>query len=116
MLIADDEALIRWALRQHFARTFRIVEAGTVAEAADVIRAVGRALSVTLLDLQMPDGTGLALLELLRTQSPACAIVVITACSDEVLLARARASGVRAVLAKPVEMPVLLRTIAATHE
>lgn len=116
MLIVDDEALIRWALRQQFERAFRIVEAGTVAEATELIQACGQALGVTLLDLQMPDGIGLVLLDLLRVHSPECVAIVITACADETLLASAQASGARAVLAKPVEMPMLLRTLSTIHE
>lgn len=113
MLIADDEALIRWALRQQFRKAFRIVEAGTVAEAADAIQSCGQGLGVTLLDLEMPDGIGLVLLDLLRVHSPECVVIVITACADETLLASAQASGVRAVLAKPIEMPTLLRTLSS---
>jgi response regulator of citrate/malate metabolism len=62
----------------------------------------------------MPDGIGLVLLDLLRVHSPECVVIVITACADETLLASAQASsGVRAVLAKPIEMPTLLRTISS---
>lgn len=116
MLIADDEALIRWALRQQFSSSFTIVEAGSVAEASELIRDLGRGLRVTLLDLQMPDGTGLLLLDLLRAHAPTCVVVVITACSDEQLLAQARASGAKAVLAKPVEIPTLRRTLNLLYE
>lgn len=116
MLIADDEALIRWSLRQQFGSTFSVVEAGTVAEAADVIQSCGESLEVTLLDLEMPDGLGLVLLDLLRVHSPACVAIVITACADEFLLASAQASGARAVFAKPIEMSQLHRALTASHE
>lgn len=116
MLIADDEPLIRWALRQQFADLFRVVEAGTIAEATEVIQAVGGALRVTLLDLEMPDGTGLDVIEVLRLHAPSCEVVVITACADEGLLASARASGAKAVLGKPVDVTLLRRTLILQPE
>jgi DNA-binding NtrC family response regulator len=77
VLIVDDEELVRWSLRQCLTIDGRSIrEAGSVAEAIGQIDA---GPDVVLLDLQLPDGDGLAVLALFRERLPDTPVVLMTA-------------------------------------
>jgi CheY-like chemotaxis protein len=77
VLIADDDATIRSTLAEAVqAWGYRTVEAATLAETlAFVDREQPHAL---LLDVKLPDGSGIAALDQLRKRSPELVIIVIT--------------------------------------
>ena len=65
--------------------------------------------ALVLLDIDLPDGSGLEVLELMRSQ-PRLAevpVLVVSAAADEELLAEARAMGAAASLLKPVDLQQL---------
>jgi DNA-binding NtrC family response regulator len=81
VLIVDDEELVRWSLRERLLeRGFRVLVAGTLAVAREHLSAGG--IDVALLDLRLPDGEGLALLD--EPGSPAAAILMTAHRSVEV--------------------------------
>lgn len=67
--------------------------------------------ALVLLDLDLPDGSGLEILELMRREPRLAAIpvLVVSAAADEELLAEARAKGASASLLKPVDLQQLRR-------
>jgi Response regulator containing CheY-like receiver, AAA-type ATPase, and DNA-binding domains len=85
--------------------------------AADSIQATGIALRqkvhVILLDIGLPGGDGLMLLDRLRanTRTRAIPIIVATAQSTPGLEAKARAKGAVAFLQKPIDKQILLETL-----
>ena len=86
----------------HRVTTADSVAAATTAAMADVP-------DVLLLDLSLPDGDGLEVVEQLRVASRlprTC--VALTGHDDDSLAARCRAAGCRDVLVKPVPVRVLL--------
>ena len=57
LLIVDDEALVRWSLRERLEQEgFEIIEAGTAADG--VAKATG--VDLVLLDFKLSDGDGLS--------------------------------------------------------
>ncbi|HEX7775599.1 MAG TPA: response regulator [Parvibaculum sp.] len=64
-----------------------------------------------LLDLHMPEMSGLELLEALRQMKVETAAIVITGRSDNALRARARRAGALDLLDKPVDEDELLQSI-----
>jgi two-component system response regulator FixJ len=68
-----------------------------------------------LLDLNMPEMTGLELLELLREREVAIPVIIVTAQSDPAVLDRARRAGAFALFEKPVDdslMQAIARALA----
>jgi DNA-binding NarL/FixJ family response regulator len=85
ILIVDDHALIREALRGvlHELRPDAVViEASTCGEAMRHAKADAEELELILLDLGLPDGDGFEMLAELRAHYPSIAIVVLSAAQD----------------------------------
>ena len=103
LLLVDDHELVRAGLRT-------LVEAEpdfeVVGEAATVAEAVRRALfdqpDVVLLDLDLPDASGLEVCRRLRAFSPASRVLVLTGFADEAALAAAREAGAAGFLLKRI--------------
>jgi two-component system response regulator AtoC len=78
ILVVDDEALVRWSLKERLTREGHIIrEAGTAAEALD--RSVD--VDLVLLDFKLPDSNGLAVLRTLKERQPDTLVILMTAYS-----------------------------------
>lgn len=78
VLIIDDEALIRWALRETLlAEGHRVLEAGTAAEA--LRHAATADIAVAIVDMRLPDMDGMTLLERLRALQPRMVPIILSA-------------------------------------
>jgi DNA-binding response OmpR family regulator len=109
VLIVEDNDLVSGALRVLFEQTGRRVSvAGTVADAISVASADRPDLM--LIDLTLPDGSGLAILEELRraNRSPRVA-VALTGHDEPAIAQQCAALGCADVLLKPVPTRELLR-------
>jgi DNA-binding NarL/FixJ family response regulator len=79
VLIADDHDIVREGLKQIVSETNTIVVAGearTGAEAIDLVR--GGAWDVVILDLNLPDRTGLDVLAEIRSIAPAVPVLILS--------------------------------------
>jgi DNA-binding NarL/FixJ family response regulator len=79
VVLVDDHELIREGLRRAFERTqdFTIVgEAGSVAEAVSVIAETSP--DVVIVDVRLPDGSGLDVARSVRRNNPTMGIVILT--------------------------------------
>jgi DNA-binding NarL/FixJ family response regulator len=110
VLLVDDHALIREALRSVFA---------DVRPQAKVFDAVGRAqaleqaelhgdLALIVLDLALPDGNGLDLLMELRSRSPNADIVVLSASNEPGIVAKALRLGAQGFIPKSAPYAVMI--------
>ncbi|HEX2781043.1 MAG TPA: response regulator [Gemmatimonadaceae bacterium] len=112
VLIVDDSTHVTGPLRILFEETGRrVVVADSVAAAVRACEA--ERPDLMLLDVSLPDGDGLAVLEILRG-TPALPVVsvALTGHDDELTVQRCRAAGCRDVLLKPVPVRDLLRHAA----
>src|ERR1051326_5304219 len=109
VLIVEDNDLVSGALRVLFEQTGRRVSiASTVADAISVASADRPDLM--LIDLTLPDGSGLAILEALRREHREPRVAVALTGHDEPAIAeRCAALGCADVLLKPVPTRELLR-------
>lgn len=111
ILIVEDSQLVTEAF------TILLTEAGydvdsatTVAEAIE--RATSKAVALMLLDLSLPDGNGLEVLEALRKEGKLPgATLAMTGHNDPQLRRKCIAAGCAQVLLKPVPIGDLLRDI-----
>ena len=94
-MLVDDHAMFRSGVRAELGERVEVVgEAGTVTEAVSVITATRP--DVVLLDVHMPEGGGLAVLEAVSRELPDTrflALSVSDAAEDVIAIIRAGASG-----------------------
>jgi serine phosphatase RsbU (regulator of sigma subunit) len=116
LLVEDDEGdalLVREAL-ERAAPDLRLERVGTLAGALEQLP---DAIACVLLDLGLPDTTGLDGLRRLREHAPEAAVVVLTGQSDERLGIEALGAGAQDYLVKgQVEPPILARAISYAVE
>jgi DNA-binding response OmpR family regulator len=111
LLVEDDRSLARLVQRRLAADGITVVHAPTVAE--------GQLLSQTdeftaiILDLQMPDGTGLEVLRLVRAQDHAVPVMVMSGIDREDIIIRVLDAGADDYMAKPVSFDMLRARLRA---
>jgi len=110
VLIVEDESLIRWSLRQKFEeRGYTVFEAETGAEAVRLFSHNDFAL--VMMDYQLPDMTGLDVLQALRTFNSDAVTIMMTAHSSIKMAVDAVKLGAFDYLPKPFQMDELLFTV-----
>ena len=110
VLIVEDEALIRWSLRQKFEeRGYRVTEAET-GQAATAAFEEGL-FDLVMLDYKLPDTTGLDVLRSLRQADQDTVVIMMTAYSTIETAVEAIKLGAFNYLAKPFQMDELLVTV-----
>lgn len=79
VLIVDDEDLVRWSLRELVSRSgHAALEAGTAAAALELM---SDDVDLVLLDIRLPDGDGLEVLERIKKIAPDTPVILMTAYS-----------------------------------
>lgn len=111
VVVADDHAVVREGVRRVLDDDpdFTVVgEASTGTEALDIIEASRP--DVVLLDLGLPDMSGLEVAQRLRRTDPRPGILVLSMHDDSEYVLRAVRSGVDGYLLKDEAEPAMLRT------
>jgi DNA-binding NarL/FixJ family response regulator len=90
-----------------------VAEASTGREAVEQFRR--HHPDVTLMDLQMPEMSGIDAMSAIRGEFPEARIIVLTSYAGDVQVSRALKAGARAYLLKGMLRKELLETIRAVH-
>jgi two-component system, NarL family, response regulator DevR len=116
LLLIDDHEVLRLGLRTLFdtAGGFLVVgEAGTVAEG--IAQARAQQPDVAIVDLRLPDGSGVEACREIRSERPETRVVVLTSYSDEDAVISSIVSGAVGYLLKqtpPRQLVEAVRTVA----
>jgi DNA-binding response OmpR family regulator len=95
-LVVEDEAGVRRALMRGLAAHGHVESAATCAAARVVLRA--RAFDAAIIDVTLPDGSGLDLIALARKQSPGVCVLVLTGSTEHAVISRILEEGARYLL------------------
>ncbi len=115
VLIVDDEAGIRTALRANFARNgWNVETANGAREAARLLE--GKPFQLVVSDMRMPDGNGLEVMRSARKISPGTAVILLTAYGTVPDAVEAMRSGAFDYLTKPISFEQLEATAARVME
>lgn len=117
VMIVDDHEIVRRGIAEIVDRA---ADLQVVAEAGSVAEALSRAElanpNVVLVDLQLPDGTGIDLIRQLRVMTPNARMIVLTSFDDDEALAESLEVGAAAYLLKTVagvEITNVIKAVAA---
>ena len=114
ILIVDDDSTARYGMRRALEGRYRIVEAESAAAARKVM--VGEAPHLILLDIEMPEESGLDFLRELKAQPTSPAVVMNTAYGSEKIAVKAMKSGAYDYLSKPFEVDELRMVVERALE
>ena len=117
LLSADDHPLLRSGIATLISTQpdMQLVgEASTGTEAVQLHRELSP--DVTLMDLQMPDLSGLDAITAIRSEDPTARIIVLTTYSGDTLAQRALKAGARAYVLKSLVRTEILDTIRIVYE
>lgn len=108
VLLVDDHAALRDGLEVLLERRgFRVLAA--VGSASEAIEAMGEAEpDVAVVDLQLPDRSGIELVQRIRMENPSVKVLIYTGSEDEKTLADALETGAEGIVLKPAGLGALV--------
>jgi two-component system response regulator AtoC len=115
VLVVDDDQTIRETLADFFTSlgyTARATRSATEGRQA----AAEHAPDVVLVDLRLPDASGLTLLEALRADDPELGVIMLTGHADVPSAVRAMQQGALDFLEKPVDLEALGAAVSRAAE
>ncbi|MGI9146343.1 MAG: response regulator [Chloroflexota bacterium] len=101
LLLVDDHAVVRLGMRTLFERTGRfeiVAEAATVTQA--VVEARTQRPDLVIMDLRLPDGTGVEACREIRSEQPDVRVIMLTSYSDEEAVVSSIVAGAAGYLLK----------------
>jgi DNA-binding NarL/FixJ family response regulator len=117
VLIADDHAIVREGLKQILADTSNIVVEGEAENGLSAVQLVrGCDSNVLLLDISMPDRSGIEVLKQIRKEKPALAVLMLSMHREDQYAVRALKAGASGYLNKqsaPAELVNAIRQVAS---
>ncbi len=112
VMVVDDHDLVRQAVKDELAKDPSISVIGEAASTIEAIRLVEMLKpDVLLLDIRLPDGTGLEVATAAKSQSPGTKTLVLSAYDDYQYVARVAKLGAAGYLTKSVSGHELVRAI-----
>lgn len=112
ILIVDDHEVVRVGLRTFLGRheAFKVVgEAGSMAEAIEM--AARQTPDVVVMDIRLPDGSGVEACRAIRADNPNAKILMLTSYADEEAVLASILAGAAGYLLKEIRGKELIRAI-----
>jgi two-component system invasion response regulator UvrY len=112
VLIADDHAVVRQGLRQILGDTPEMLVAGEATNGQEVLDKVrAEAWDVVVLDISMPDRSGLDILKQLQSERPKLPVLVLSLYSEDQYALRVLKAGASGYLTKDSAADELVKAI-----
>ena len=116
VFIADDHAIVREGLKQILAETRDIVVAGEAENGVDAVKLFRKSgCQVMLLDISLPDRSGIEVLKLVKKDKPELAVLMLSMHREDQYAIRALKAGAAGYLTKqsaPRELVTAIRQVA----
>jgi len=113
ILLADDHKLVRAGLvlvLKQMDASVELLEAGSGREATTICEAHSD-LDLVLMDLDLPDGTGLEAMASINMKAPELPVVILSAIEDQSMVARAMKLGARGFIPKSASGEVMVNSL-----
>src|SRR3954463_8110415 len=116
VFIADDHAIVREGLKQILAESPDIIVAGEAENGLDAIKLFRKAkCHVMLLDISMPDRSGIDVLKQVKKETPEIAVLMLSMHREDQYAIRSLKAGAAGYLTKqsaPRELVTAIRQVA----
>jgi len=118
ILLVDDHPVVRDGLAAILTseEDFRVVGQASTGQEALQLADDGQATDVVILDVRLPDMTGIALCSTLRQRSPRIRAIVFTSFPSDVTMLEAFAAGAKGFLAKESHVDSLRQAVRTVAE
>jgi DNA-binding NarL/FixJ family response regulator len=120
VFIADDHAIVREGLKQILAESRDIIVAGEAENGLDAVKLFRKAkCHVMLLDISMPDRSGIEVLKQVKKENPELAVLMLSMHREDQYAIRSLKAGAAGYLTKqsaPRELVDAIRLVAAGHK
>ena len=117
VFIADDHAIVREGLKQILAESPDIIVAGEAENGVDAIKLFRKSkCHVMLLDISMPDRSGIDVLKQVKKENPEIAVLMLSMHREDQYAIRSLKAGAAGYLTKqsaPRELVIAIRQVAA---
>ena len=117
VFIADDHAIVREGLKQILAESRDIILAGEAENGLDAIRLFRKSkCNVMLLDISMPDRSGIDVLKQVKKENPEIAVLMLSMHREDQYAIRSLKAGASGYLTKqsaPKELVTAIRQVAS---
>jgi two-component system invasion response regulator UvrY len=120
VFIADDHAIVREGLKQILAESPDIIVAGEAESGVDAVKLFRKSkCQVMLLDISLPDRSGIEVLKQVRKEHPDMAVLMLSMHREDQYAIRSLKAGAAGYLTKqsaPGELVTAIRLVAAGHK
>jgi len=113
LVVEDDDQVLDAMTRMLVRAGYLVLTAASGHDAIGMLRTPLQPINVVVLDVNLPDVSGVDLCARIRELHPTMPVVVCTGCTDPVELADLLKMGVRRCFHKPVPMADLLASVQA---
>ncbi len=114
LLLVDDHEVVRVGLRTVLHNHYGITVVGEAGTKAAAVRAVKRLRpDVVLMDVRLPDGSGVEACRDILTSHPTTRIIFLTSFADDESVMTAVLAGARGYVLKDIDSGLLIRSIRA---
>ena len=114
LLLVDDHAVVRVGLRTVLHSRHGIIVVGEAGSKAGAVRAVKRLLpDIVLMDIRLPDGSGIEACRDILARYPATRVIFLTSYADEESSLTAVLAGAQGYVLKNIDSRLLTRSIRA---
>ncbi len=114
VLLVDDHEVVRRGLRALLEAQEGIEVVGEVDTAADVVRQVGfNAPDVVVMDVRLPDGSGVEATRRVRQRFPDVAVLILSSFADEEALMSSIEAGASGYLLKRIDTEAIVDAVRA---
>lgn len=113
ILLADDHKLVRAGLvlvLKQMENDVELIEAGTGREAIEMAE-LHPDLDLILMDIDLPEGSGLEALTAINAKNAVLPVVILSAMEDQAMVARAMELGARGFIPKSASGEVMLNSL-----
>lgn len=112
IFLLEDDTYLRDGLSEMLSNQgYEVTASGTIVEARGII--MSRSFSLIILDVMLPDGSGLDFCASLRAAGVSVPILFLTACDDEINIVKGLDSGADDYVTKPFKLLELMSRVRA---